>query len=247
MKNIRLIFLGFFLLFSIKIFSQEKEKIITFVYEKSRYDSIAKLYVNKMIEANKLLKRKDKSYSELYTGSIDSLEIIINPIFDFKEDILKYKDRDNLLSYVDFKNTPEKQTFIVYNQDEFIYSFSINEEWKQALKKNDLAFFEDRLKKNPFESTKYDVSVNFIYALRNNFYFILKDTECVVINGQAFVISIGNILKIEKFNSFFLEDLHLFQKQILDKQVEKSVKSYSFKEYKAKYPLKKVRLKVEVK
>lgn len=75
--------------FSVNFYAQEKEETITFVYEKSRYDSIAKLYVNKMIEANKQLKKKDKSYEELYIGSIDSLEIIINPIFDFKKRYFK--------------------------------------------------------------------------------------------------------------------------------------------------------------
>lgn len=231
--------------FSVNFYAQEKEETITFVYEKSRYDSIAKLYVNKMIEANKLLKKKDKSYEELYIGSIDSLEIIINPIFDFKKDILKYKDKDNLLSYVDFKNNPEKQTFIVYNQGKFMYSFSPNGEWKQALEKNDLAFFEEWLKKNPFNLSSYEVVLSTTYALRNNFSFILKDTECVVINGNVFTfIDKYDVLTIGKFNSVFLENLHFFQKQILDTQVEKGEKSYSFSEYHPKYPLKKVRLNV---
>lgn len=72
--------------FSVNIFAQEKEETITFVFDKSRYDSIAKFYVNKMIEANKLLKKtNEKFYKDLYTGSIDSLEIIIQPIFEFKK------------------------------------------------------------------------------------------------------------------------------------------------------------------
>ncbi|MDO4728552.1 MAG: hypothetical protein Q4B43_06050 [Bacteroidota bacterium] len=188
-----------------------QEEIITFVYEKSCYEQVAKNYISKMIEVNKLLKKRNENYAELYTGDIDSLEIIIYPIFDFKKGVLNYKDKDNLLSYVDFKNYPDRQMFKIYHKGEFMYTFLPDEKWEEALKKNDLAFFEEWLRKNPFESTKYDVSINFIYTLRNDFSFILKNTECIVVNGQVFVINVENLLKTEEFNSFFIEDLHLFQ------------------------------------
>ncbi|ATA90301.1 hypothetical protein [Capnocytophaga stomatis] len=232
------------LFFSVNIFAQEK--VITFVFEKKHYDSIAKLYVNKMIEANKLLKERDESfYQNLYIGGIDSLEILVQPIFEFRKDILDYKDSDNLISYIDFVNNPEKQAFTIYNKGEFMYTFFPNNEWKQALRKNDLSFFEDKLKKNPFESTKFDVSLNIIYALKDNFSFIFKNTECVVINGNVFAFAEKyNISTIGKFNSVFIEDLYLFQKEFIDLQEGKKTKSYSFSEYKPKYPLKKVKLNI---
>lgn len=240
------LFLLVTLFFSVNIFAQEKEDVITFVFEKNRYDSVAKLYVNKMIEANKLLKKRDESfYQNLYTGSIDSLEILAQPIFEFRKDILDYKDSDNLISYIDFINNPEKQSFTVYHKGKFMYTFTLNDKWKQALESNNLSFFEDWLKKNPFDLSAEGVIPNTAYALRDNFSFIFRNTECMVINGNAFAfIEQNNVLTIEKFNSVFIEDLYLFQKEILIPQKGEKVKSYSFSEYKPKYPLKKVKLNV---
>lgn len=84
--------------------------------------------------------------------------------------------------------------------------------------------------KNPFISTIHNTSLSYAYALKNNFSFILKDTECVVINEQVFVsFNVDNVLNIKEFNSSLIEDLYLFQKEVTCPQTKKKVKSYSFK------------------
>lgn len=220
MKNT--IVLIFCLLISSFSFSQHTADTVVYKYNQSEYNKAALLYVKKMIEANV---KYGENKTDLIT-SMKNVEVIVHPIFNFKKEIVGNEGNQNLLHYIDFKNTPELQVFDVYYKGKFVYSFKLPNEKNDKTNNGDIKQLTGSLS---VRSRMADNQVlDYTYIFKNYFSFYMDKNYCVLIEGKIAVVSSVTIpahIEIQDFNSFFYPELNYL------KAVARNIKNPTYQTY----------------
>ncbi|MGN7864637.1 hypothetical protein [Chryseobacterium sp. 22458] len=225
--------------FCLVLFSAQTKKVdtVNFEFYKSKYDSIAKNYVNKLIDINKDYKKtvgkNDPFYNQIFDGDINDLEIIVHPVFAFKTDIKDDDGKTNLIHYIDFKNDIYNQDFDIYlkREKKWMLSFRITKEeyFKIMDNKNMKEYFGALfLPKRPIAFFNH---TNYLYLFRDNFSFYISDKYCALINNIASIVinvSIPRHIEIFEFNDYFLPELNRLKGEA------QGIKNGAYKDYQSK-------------
>jgi len=207
------------LFFSSSIIAQTKIDTLYFNYEESGYKTLAIQETKNLIDFNNKIKKElNRRDSDLliteYSTNIQPISI---PVFGFKKSVLDFKDGDNLISFIDFKNDYSNQELIIFLGDQWIYANeikNINYEKIEANYKKNLWKINDLLLKRK-NYLRWNLNfIDFTYSFKDNLFFIILDEYCMVINGRIYVLQNeeGGI-QMTEFNLFFMPKIDEIKKK----------------------------------